>query len=196
MNKDNNDDNLQIKEAQPEYNKLYTYADYITWPDDERWEIIEGIPIKMDSPTVQHQAIAGELHLQLGNYLKGKKCNAYFAPFDVRLNAETTDNTVVQPDLLVICDESIMMKTGCKGAPDMVIEILSPSTSHKDKSLKFNAYQKAGVREFWIVDPDDKLTITHILDNGRYYIKIYQETEKAPVHILPGFEIDLKEIFN
>jgi len=190
-----NDIDLQVKEAVPEYNKHYTYADYITWTGDERWEIIEGIPIKMDSPSSQHQSILGELFGQIWNFLKGKPCKVYLSPFDVRLNADTTDDTVVQPDLQIICDKSIIMKVGCKGAPDMVVEILSPSTSKKDRELKFRIYQEVGVREFWIIDPETKLTSIHILENGKYLTKIYQDTDKAPVYVLDSFEIDLSEVF-
>jgi len=191
----NPDNELQVEEALPEYKKHYTYADYLEWDDDERWELIDGVPYLMSAPTVRHQEILGNLYLIFGNYLKGKPCKVYLAPFDVRLNADTTDDTVVQPDLQIICDKSIMMNTGCIGAPDMVVEILSPSTSRKDRLLKFNAYQKAGIQEFWIIDPEDKITVVHILENGKFFTKMYQETDKAPVHILDGFEVDLAEVF-
>ena len=195
---DNNQDqsnDLQVEEALPEYKKHFTYADYMEWDDDERWELIEGVPYLMSSPTSKHQEILGELFGQIWTFLKGKPCKVYLSPFDVRLNADTTDDTVVQPDLQIICDKSIMMKAGCKGAPDMVVEILSPSTSKKDKELKFRIYQEVGIREYWIIDPETKLTSIHILENGKYITKIYQETDKAPVHILDGFEIDLAEVF-
>ena len=186
---------LKVKEAVPDYDKLYTYADYLKWDDDQRWELIDGVPYLMAAPTVQHQSILGNLHLQLGNFLKGKPCKVFFAPFDVRLNVETTDDTVVQPDIVVICDKSIMMKTGCKDAPDMAIEVLSPSTSIRDLATKFELYQRTGVREYWIVDPETKLIHTHILENGRYYISRYTENDNAPVHILDGFEINLADVF-
>jgi len=149
----------------------------------------------MSAPTVGHQTILGNLHLIFGNFLKGKQCKVFFAPFDVRLAMETTDDTVVQPDLVIICDKSIMMKTGCQAAPDMTVEVLSPSTSMKDRALKLELYQRTGVREYWIVDPEEKLVHTHILVNGRYYISCYTENDKAPVQILDGFEIDVAEVF-
>jgi len=190
-----NENDLSVEETQPEYVKHYTFNDYMNFDDDERWEIINGKLFLMSAPTVTHQRILGRLYLKFGNFLEGKPCDVFFAPFDVRLKADTTDDTVVQPDLLVICDDSIMMKTGCKGAPDMVVEILSPSTSYKDRALKFKVYQEVGIKEFWIIDPEEKLTVVHILNNGNYYTKIFTETETAPVHILEGFEINLADIF-
>jgi len=189
------DQDLKVKEAVPDYEKKYTYADYLTWDDEKRWELIDGVPYLMSAPSWRHQEILGNLFLKFGNFLDGKSCKVFVAPFDVRLNMDTTDDTVVQPDLVVICDKSIMMKTGCQAAPDMAIEILSPSTSIKDRALKLELYQRTEVREYWIVDPDEKLVHTHILDNGRYYISCYTENDKAPVHILDGFAINLTDVF-
>ena len=186
---------LQVEEALPEYKKHYTYADYMSWDDDERWELIEGVPYLMSAPTSQHQEILGELFGQIWTFLKGKPCKVILAPFDVRLYADTTDDTVVQPDLQIICDKSIITKAGCTGAPDMVVEILSPSTSKKDRELKFRIYQETGVREFWIIDPESKITSVNILEHEKYITKVYQETDKAPVYILDDFEIDLVEVF-
>jgi len=190
-----NGQDLKVKEALVDYNKRYTYADYLTWDDDQRYELIDGVPFLMSAPTVQHQRILGRLFLKIGNFLDGKSCEAFLAPFDVRLNADTTDDTVVQPDIVIICDKSIMMKTGCVSAPDMAIEVLSPSTSMRDRALKLELYQRTGVREYWIVDPEEKLLHTHILDNGRYYVRGYTETDTTPVHILDGCEINLADVF-
>ena len=133
-------DESQVKEARPSYNKRYTYADYLTWDDDVRWELIDGVPYMMSAPSWQHQGILSNLHLFFGSFLKGKKCKVYFAPYDVRLNADTFDNTVVQPDLVIVCDRSKYMDTGYVGAPELVVEVLSPSTSRYDQAIKYDAY--------------------------------------------------------
>jgi Uma2 family endonuclease len=123
--------------------KHYDYSDYCSWDDSERWELIEGIPYAMSpAPLEFHQRISGELYFQLKSFLLGKSCNAYYAPFDVRLNADQEDNTVVQPDLVVICDFTKVDRRGCKGAPDLVIEILSDSTAQRDLFVKLNLYLK------------------------------------------------------
>ena len=185
----------EVKEAVPAYDKRYTYADYLTWDDDERWELIDGVPYLMSAPTWQHQAIGGNLFKQLANFLTGKQCKVFYAPFDVRLNFETFDNTVVQPDLLIIFDRNMLEKTGCKGAPEMVVEILSPSTSRYDKNLKFHTYLKHGVIEYWILDPETKTLAVHILNNNNYIIHPYTDEDKVPVHVLDGCEINLAEVF-
>ena len=132
----------------------YTYADYMAWEDGERWEIIEGVPYLMSpAPTWVHQGISGELFLQIATFLKGKPCKVYAAPFDVRLFPadDDSDDTVVQPDIVVVCDRSKLDRSGCRGAPDMLVEILSPSTARHDQLVKLQLYKKAGVREYWIV---------------------------------------------
>ena len=175
---------------------IYTYADYCLWPESERWELIDGIAYAMSpAPSWEHQAISSELLWQLRSLIKDKQCKVFTAPFDVRLNADTLDDTVVQPDLVIICDRSKLSGTGCIGAPDMVIEILSPSTAAHDRMLKFNLYLKYGVREYWIVDPDSKTVSAHILDNGRYYIASYGDSDEAPVHIFDGCTINLSDVF-
>ena len=184
-----------VKEAQVDYSRKYTYSDYLEWDDDVRYELIDGVPYLMSSPTWQHQEILGHLYMQLGNFLKGKKCKVFFAPFDVRLNAETFDNTVVQPDIVVICDSNKMMKTGYVGGPDMAIEVLSPSTTRMDTNIKFSKYLQAGVREYWIVDPDNKTLAVHTLKDGAYRTQVYRDEDMVPVHILEGCVIDLAEVF-
>jgi Uma2 family endonuclease len=119
----------------------------------------------------------------------------YPAPFDVRLNADTLDDTVVQPDIVVVCDHDKLNDAGCAGAPDLVIEILSPSTSKYDKTTKFNTYLKHCIREYWILDPETKTLAINLLNDNKYITHIYHEKEKAPVHILESFNIDLSEVF-
>jgi Uma2 family endonuclease len=173
----------------------FTYADYCTWDDSERWELIDGEAYAMAGAATAHQLISGELFVQLKSFLRGKPCNVFHPPFDVRLNADTYDDTVVQPDLLVVCDKSKLDDKGCNGAPDLVIEILSPSSSAHDKVLKFDTYLRAGVREYWIVDPDGRTVQVHILKNGRYYTTSYVETDTVPVHVLAGCTISLPDVF-
>jgi len=173
----------------------YTYSDYLEWDDNQRWELIDGVPFLMSAPSRWHQEISSNLHGLLYIMLKGKPCKLYSAPFDVRLNADTLDNTVVQPDILVICDSEKLDDAGCKGAPDFIIEILSPSTFSHDRFLKFDLYRKAGVSEYWIVEPDTKKVFAHILSNKDYITRIYGETDAAPVSVLNNCTIDLTEVF-
>jgi len=191
-------------------NREYTYADYLSWDESERIEIIDGIPyhtyggqivegapVMQATPSSAHQSISMELSRQLANFLKGKPCKAFAAPFTVRLEAleDDRDGTAVEPDIVVVCDHSKLDDKGCKGAPDMVVEIISPSTARKDRIIKFNKYQQAGVREYWIVDPDTKGVQVCILENGRYVTYMYADTDTAPVTVLPGCNISLPDVF-
>ena len=175
----------------------YTYADYCTWDDNERWELIDGVAYAMSppAPTESHQSISGNIYLHIGQFLRGKGCKVFYAPFDVRLNAGKKDNTVVQPDILVVCDKSKLDGKSCVGAPDMVVEILSPSTAVHDMIRKYGLYQKSGVREYWIVDPETKTVVTYIWENGKEDKKIYDTPEIVPVYVLEGCNVDLAEVF-
>lgn len=164
-------------------NERWTYADYLTWPDDERWEIIEGVAYPWNDtqamspgPGKLHQAVSFEIARQLGNHLKGKNCRAFAAPFDVRFadaagQSDNYEETVVQPDLLVVCDTSKLDEKGCKGAPDLVIEITSPSTGSKDLTIKFDLYQRHGVKEYWIVHPDEQTVMVFKLGENETFGK-------------------------
>ena len=185
----------EVKEAQVDYNKRYTYSDYVTWDDDQRWELIDGVPYMMSSPRIPHQKVLSNLHGQFWNFLKGKPCIVLFAPFDVRLNFDTLDDTVVQPDLLVVCDDSKLDDATGLGAPDMVVEILSPSTASYDKITKFNKYQESGVREYWIIDPDAKTLAVNILKNENYVTHLFSAEDTVPVRVLDGCEINLPDVF-
>ena len=182
--------------------KKYTFSDYLKFPNDERWEIIDGIPYMQSAPTWQHQSISRELMLQFGGYLRNSQCHVFAAPFDLRLpEVEEIDEDVTnvyQPDLLVICDKSRLQGTGYYGVPSLVIEILSPSTVRNDRLLKFNAYEKVGVKEYWIVEPDTKLVSVFVLqDNNRYgRTELYTETDNVTVSIFPDLIIDLSKVFN
>jgi len=135
------------------------------------------------------------LHLQIGLFLKGKKCKVIMAPLDVRLNADTLDDTVVQPDIVVICNHKKITKSGCAGVPDMLVEILSPSTARYDRITKFNTYLKAGVREYWVIDPETKTLAVHLLTNSNYITHAYTDEDTTPVHVLDGCIINLSEVF-
>ncbi|MDR3209192.1 MAG: Uma2 family endonuclease [Oscillospiraceae bacterium] len=176
--------------------RYFTYADYATWPEGVRYELIEGAAFLMSpGPAQAHQETLGALHAQLYNYLRGKSCKVFAAPFDVRLNADTEDDTVLQPDLLVVCDASKLNGKHCLGAPDLVIEILSPSSVQYDRVVKLRLYQNAGVREYWVVDPALRTAETHILTDGEYAARVYGAEDTVPVHVLDACEITLKDVF-
>lgn len=188
--------------ALPAEKPRYTFADVLTWGESERVEIIDGDVIMMaPAPARVHQEISGELFAQIHAYLKGKKCKVYSAPFDVRLFEEDGDrpedvDTVVEPDIIVVCDPSKLDERGCKGAPDMVVEILSPATQRHDRFTKFSLYQRAGVREYWIVDPANKSVQSFILEDGHYAVKEFGTAgDKMNVNVLEDCVIDLSEVF-
>ena len=174
----------------------YSYADYAQWPEDERWELIDGVPYAMTAPQRLHQDIVFELGRQIGNYLQGKPCKGYTAPFDVRLprqdEADAKVETVVQPDLSVICDPSKLDKQGCRGAPDWIIEVLSPSTALKDMNTKRGLYERHGVQEYWIIHPEDRWTLIYTLDaQGRYgQPGVFGMDEPTVVQRFPELSID------
>jgi len=180
----------------------YKYSDYLTWEDGERWELIDGIPYNMTpAPRRFHQKIAGEIFRKIADFLDGKPCEVYIAPFDVRLPVSDEQDsdiaTVVQPDIVVICDTTKLDDSGCKGAPDLIIEILSPSTARKDFKEKFNLYENRGVKEYWIVDPEAKTVMVFYLDHSGSYGRpsVYASEEKLPVTMLPGLKLDLAAVF-
>ena len=186
----------QVKEAQPAYDKKYTYSDYLQWDYEDRYELIDGIPYMMSAPNRRHQKILGNLFVQFWTFLKGKHCEVYLAPFDVRLNPDTFDDTVVQPDIVIICDHSKLDDACCKGVPEMVVEILSPSTSKYDKTIKLNTYMKTGVKEYWIIDPISKSLAVNILKDSNYITHVYSNEKAVPVHVLKDFKINLYEVFD
>ena len=193
-------------ELQLDLTKRYTYADYLTWLDDKRRELIDGF-IKMMSPTPKrtHADVSTNITKYLLSVLVKKKgkCKVYYAPFDVRFpkNGETMHDkiyTVVQPDICVVCDLSKLDELGCCGAPDMIVEILSPSTSKKDMNEKFNLYEEHGVKEYWMVHPNDKTVFAFLLqENGKYDDGVlYEKVGKVPVHTFDNYFIDLDDIFD
>lgn len=184
-------------------NQKYTYGDYLAWPDDERWELIGGVPYSMTpAPSRRHQAVTGEIYRQIANYIKtnGGPCQVYVAPFDVRLpkggEKDEDIDTVVQPDIVVVCDRKKLDRRGLRGAPDLIVEVVSPATASKDKRDKFLLYERAGVREYWIVEPEAKLVTVFTLAGGRYgRPDVYAEPDQVPVGIFPDCRIDLAAVF-
>lgn len=183
----------------------YTYADYCGWGDDVRCELIDGVYYAMSpAPAPRHQSISGSLHGQIWTFLRGKRgpCTVFAAPFDVRLprqlsDHEDDDDTVVQPDLVVICDKTRIDGKGCRGASSWVIEIISPHTARKDLTVKRLLYERHGVAEFWLVFPREKIAQMYQLGaDGRYAEPLIATAdERSPVLCLPGLEIDWTEAF-
>ena len=152
----------------------YTYGDYRTWDDDLRWELIDGEAFCMSpGPGEIHQSLLFDLALELGNYFKNKECRVYVAPFDVMLprdnEPEDEIDTVVQPDIMIICDQSKIQHNGIKGAPDVVFEILSPSTTRRDLDDKFKLYERAGVKEYVIADPHNRTMYVYLRDGEGHF---------------------------
>lgn len=171
----------------------FTYADYRRWPDDERWELIDGVAYAMAAPDLIHQTVVGELFRQIANHLIGHPCRPFVGPFDVRLPRGNEDDddvlTVVQPDITVVCDPAKLDERGCRGAPDWVIEVLSPNTAAKDQIQKLAVYERAGVREVWLVHPTDHVVVVYGLGpQGGYGKPATHETVGA---LAPGFFADL-----
>ncbi|MDO4177543.1 MAG: Uma2 family endonuclease [Bacillota bacterium] len=179
----------------------YTLADALTWDENERIELIDGVPYMMAPPVREHQRILMELARQIGNYLAGKKCEVYPAPFAVRLFEQASDeprnvNTMVEPDISVVCDPDKLDKIGCRGAPDFIVEILSPSTQRHDRLTKYNLYQQAGVREYWIVDPELQTVQVFVLEDRHFQaFEFYNADAVADVKALPGCRISLSDVF-
>ena len=187
--------------ALPAEKARYTFADVLTWEENERIEIVNGEVVMMAPPTTAHQIISGEIFRQLANYLEGKNCRAIPAPFAVRLferDGDTSDDvdTMVEPDISIVCDHSKLDKHGCKGAPDMVIEVLSPSTQRHDRLVKLDLYQRAGVREYWIVSPEEQAVQVFTLSNDLLLLhEVYDRGSVAKVNVLDGCFIELSKVF-
>ena len=184
--------------------KTYSYADYLTWQFQEKLELIKGkIFKKSPAPSTNHQRISMELAGILYNFFKPHQCNLFAAPFDVRLidkKKSTIDKeifTVVQPDLCVICDETKIDERGAIGAPDLVIEILSPGNPNKEMKYKFDLYEEAGVQEYWIVNPADKTLFIYVLKENQF-IGMHPLIEEDSIQskLFPDLDFQLAEIFN
>lgn len=183
-------------------NNSFNYSDYLNWPEDERWELIEGVPYNMTpAPSRAHQKILAAVLTKFYSFLEDKECEVYSAPFDVRLPEGQEEpqeiTTVVQPDLVVVCDRAKLDDKGCIGSPDLIVEITSPSTVRKDIKEKFYLYERMGVKEYWIINPIDETLIAFILDsNGKYGRPgIYSREDTIQVGVLTELSIPLKDIF-
>ena len=184
-------------------NSVFSYKDYLSWTkDNERWELINGIAYDMSpAPTRKHQELSAIILTEFHNYLKGKECRVYAAPLDVRLpegfQSDSEIITVVQPDISVFCDENKLDEKGAIGAPDLIIEILSPSTAAKDLREKFLLYEKVEVKEYWIVDPaNETLTVYKLNKNGKYPRgAVYAGEDIVKVGIFENLDIKMEDVF-
>lgn len=176
----------------------YSYQDLLDMDDEKRYEIIDGDIYQMSSPSVVHQMIATEITRQIANYLEGKKCKVFAAPLDVRFSKEKDFKKVfdvVEPDIFIVCDEEKIDKNGICGVPDTIIEIVSPSSATRDKLLKFNLYQRKGVKEYIIIDPKERLIFPYRINkDGIYTIsKIYSLEEPVKIETLKNCKIELEK---
>lgn len=187
--------------ADLDLSKTYTYADYLKWTFDERLELIKGRIFKMSpAPGTSHQSVSGAVFNELYNYLKGKPCRVFSAPFDVRLTRKLGDDknivTVVQPDICVICDTLKIDEKGCIGAPDIVVEILSAGNNKKELQNKYEVYEEAGVLEYWIIHPLEKTFLKYILTDGCFQpTRLLTIGDEVTTPVLPGLVIGLDELF-
>lgn len=191
---------MAVRESARPYNVKkqgeYTLEDYYQYPDDIRMELIDGVIYDMTAPTSVHQIIAGFIYSKLLQYVlnNGGECLPMIAPVDVQLDCD--DRTMVEPDVLIVCDRDKIINRCVYGAPDFIIEILSKSTKKKDSVIKLNKYLNAGVREYWMIDPDKKKVIVYDFAHDEYPI-IYGFDAKVPVGIWNGdLEIDFAEVYD
>ncbi|MEQ8187769.1 MAG: Uma2 family endonuclease [Candidatus Eremiobacterota bacterium] len=182
--------------------KYYSYADYLSWDSRERWEIIEGRLYNLASPSDVHQELSVILSSKFYNYFQNKTCRVYTAPFDVSFPSDSLDGDdkvydVVQPDIIIVCDKNKISRKGCRGAPDIVIEILSPSTASKDFIRKQRLYEKNKVKQYWIVDPEEKSVFVFKLNEQSQYSRPeeYNKEDKIQLDGFEGLEIDLAGVF-
>lgn len=180
--------------------KEYSYSDYLRWQFSERVELIKGFIKKMSpAPSRLHQTVSQNLNFKIYSFFENHTCSVYAAPFDVRLLIPNgkKDTTVVQPDICVICDETKLDEQGCNGAPDLIIEILSPNNSKHDIDTKFNLYQEAGVPEYWIVEPTEKMVLVYTLQNGIYIgLKPCSVDETITSPLFPEMKIAVLAVFD
>lgn len=181
----------------------FSYADYLTWPDDQRWELIDGVAYNMvPAPSPRHQEVAGELFRQLADQLNAQSgpCRIYQAPFDVILSADEADDetadTVVQPDLAIVCERSRLDERGYRGAPAVVIEVVSPSSAAHDQVVKADVYERHGVREYWVAHPLERLVCIRVLGpNGTYGKTEVVTTGTVTLRTMPGISVELDRVF-
>jgi len=191
----------EVKEPVIDYNKVYTYGDYLKLEIEEMVEIIRGKIFRISpAPKVKHQSISRNLLSIIYLALKGKTCEVFNAPIDVVLpianKKRTKSNTVVQPDICVICDPKIIEENAVFGVPDFVIEIIAGKDVKRDTQYKFSVYEEAGVGEYWIVFGEMRFVEVYILENGKYQrLNAFSEDDIIPVKTLPGLSISIDDIF-
>jgi len=179
----------------------YSYSNYLNWLFPERVELIKGKIFKMSpAPSRLHQGILRNISVPLTNFLKKYSCEVYFTPFDVRFPKESKADkdvfTVLQPDICVICDKSKLDARGCIGAPDLVVEVLSPGNTKMELLYKYRVYEEFGVKEYWVVSQSDQNMLIYTLKEGKFYpSKIFTLGEKITSSVLPGFELALNDVF-
>ncbi|SDG11438.1 Endonuclease, Uma2 family (restriction endonuclease fold) [Dyadobacter soli] len=185
-------------------NGTYSYADYLKWQFEERLELIKGKIFKMSpAPAVRHQQISMRLSSEIWHLLKNRDCQVFAAPFDVRLprfdiQSDKEIFTVVQPDVCVVCDPTKIDEKGCVGAPDWIIEILSPGNTRKEMDNKFDVYEESGVKEYWLVEPNDEVIFIYLLDEqGKFFGTKPATVGQTLTSVkLPDFTIDLNQLFD
>jgi Uma2 family endonuclease len=198
----NNEDGSIIEVQEPDHSLTYTYADLYNWNFIERLELLRGRIFQLGAANTKHQRVGGKLYNGLYNFLKGKTCQVFIAPYDVRLpikNRKRDDQitTVVQPDICIFCDADAIDERGACGIPDLIVEILSPSYPGHDLHEKYDVYQEVGVPEYWIIDPIKEMVMVSLLQApGKFApTKIYTEDQVLAPRCVPGFSISTKELF-
>lgn len=196
------EEKLKVNEPDVEYGR-YSYADYLKWDFDVMVELIKGKIFKQAAaaPKRNHQRISVVVTTELYLFLKGKTCQVYEAPFDVRLPVKSKRNedidTVVQPDICVICDPAKLDDAGCIGAPDLIVEILSPGNNRKELRNKYEVYEESGVREYWIIHPDEQTVLIYTLKEGKYQpSRLFTSGDIVESKCIVGFKLDLEEVFS
>jgi Uma2 family endonuclease len=191
----------QVQEPFTEYG-VYSYADYLTWEIDEMVELIKGKVFRSAAaaPRRRHQEVNGKLYAMMFSHLHHKTCKVFIAPFDVRLPVKSKKNeeifTVVQPDICVVCDRSKLDEAGCLGAPDLIVEVLSPGNNKKELKYKYEVYEQCGVAEYWIIHPNEETLLIYTLAKGKYVpSRLFTWGDVVKSAVIEGFELDLEEFF-
>jgi len=186
---------MQSVQSRPKEQKEYTYADYLTWPDEPRVELIDGVIYELAAPTPVHQRIAGRLYAKLDAFLDGKPCVPFMSPIDVRFTESKRAKDVVQPDVVVICDHKKIRSGGIVGVPDLIVEVLSPSSTFHDFERKRHKYQQYGVKEYWIISTTNRSIVQYKLVDGEYECEEIKQGQIESFAI-EGFGVDIAELFS
>lgn len=194
---------MELNEPDFDYSGTYTYADYLKWTIDERLELIKGKIFRMSpAPNRKHQHYTGHIFFELKKFLQRKSCEVFIAPFDVRLPRKSKEDkdiiTVVQPDVCVVCDPAKLDDKGCIGAPDIVVEVLSPGNSKKELRNKYEVYEESGVKEYWILSTQQENFFVYRLNEEGKFVpsRLMTDGDVYETPILPGFVLDIGELFS